>query len=258
MQEVGAPGAGKWFEPYVTYWGSDQPSRFARTMAQTIPIDKGVTKLLDIGCGSGIIGIYCLIKKEARSVTFNDLQASWIDTTRRNVDIKIREGTIQQAQVEFTKAGPFADPKVISTEVIAQHTLLAFNPPQLPTEYVVEKSLQSIENDPIEKAFRIGGPDGLNIVRNFLEWYAGVKTPKPDAVILLSSFLGRELINQTIASCGLREASREETAGVPLRPIFVKEKIDALSNEERDDKSLTPDGHGWWTKTLFTIRLKNS
>ena len=36
----------------------DPPSLFAKALSKTIPIREDQTRLLDIGCGSGIIGIY--------------------------------------------------------------------------------------------------------------------------------------------------------------------------------------------------------
>jgi hypothetical protein len=39
--------------------------------------------------------------------------------------------------------------------------------------------------------------------REFIRWYADLDRPKADAVILLSSFLGRSRIADAIQKCGL-------------------------------------------------------
>jgi len=126
-----------------------------------------------------------------------------------------------------------------------------------PSGILDKETLSGIEGDNIQSAFRIGGLDGLDIVRDFFKWYAWLKMPKPDAVINLSSFLGQSAIERAIASYGLREVSRKTTPGIALRRIFSEDKISKLSPAEAQDRLLNPDGHGWWTKSLLTIRLVN-
>lgn len=243
-----------WYDPYVSCWGREEPSQFPRALAKTIPIQPGVTRLLDIGCGSGVIGIYSLIEpsKKAHSVTFNDLEPRWLDVTRCNVEIKIREGVIRQSQVRFLEAGDLAQ---ISGEEVSQHDLVAFNPPQLPYSFIDDKTRQKIESDPIERNFRGGGRDGLDIARVFFEWYASLQHPKPDAVILLSSFLGRRLIDQTIASYGLRQRQKPEETPATLREMFWTQADEfAHSRSEMDDRSIEKGPEGW-QKKLLTFRL---
>jgi len=242
---------GEWYSTLVTYTGSEKPSLFARVHAENLPIEPYLTDLLIVGSGSGVDGISAAIQKHARTVTFNDRLPEWMDITRRNVEIKVKEGAIQPTQVSFTAACSFRD---IPGEVIARHTLMAFNPPQLPTAYVEDATLQRIANNHIQSAFRIGGTTGFDVVRDFLEWYASLRAPKPDTVINLSAFLGESRIANAISSCGLREVSRKETR-IPLRSLFSREKIDTLSPAELKDRSLEPDGSGWWTKNLLTLRI---
>lgn len=254
-QAPGETGASppEWWEPIIAHYGSGKPSRFAEALVTTIPIEEDETRLLDIGCGSGIIGIYCLIARKAKSVTFTDIRPEWIEITSQNVAVKINQGVIKQSQVSIiAKPCSFTD---IPAEVLDTCNLMSFNSPQLPTDYVDEKDWRKIASDPTKNAFRIGGRDGLKVVREFLEWYARPNSPKPGAVILLSSFLGRRRIEQALDLHGIRWALCGETPGVPLRPFFLKEKINALSGPEREDRSLKPDGAGWWTKSLLTIRL---
>ena len=86
-------------------------------------------KLLDIGCGTGIIGLYCLVEKKADFVTFSDIMPEWVDLTRANVETQNCEGAITSSQVDVLDAMAFDQ---IPPEVIAQHDMVVFNLPQFP------------------------------------------------------------------------------------------------------------------------------
>jgi len=228
----------------------DPPSLFAKAMSDTIPIEPGSTRLLDIGCGSGIIGIYCLVKKKARFVTFNDIQDIAILETRANVTRHIQQGTIRETQVASQK-GAFA---AIPPSIIAHHNLIVFNLPQLPTDYLDKDYKTKVEADQSMSYFRLGGKDGLKIARNFFGWYAGLKKP-PAAVILLSSFLGKSRIREAIEKHGIEWKILKETK-IILREIFTKQADKFSKNEsEIKDRSLERNADGKWTKKLLTIRM---
>ena len=243
-----------WYEPYITSWGTEAPSQFSEALARTIPIQAGKTRLLDIGCGSGIIGIYCLIEKNSQSVTFTDIAPIWIDIARSNVDLKVHEGLIDPSRTKFLEPTELAS---IPYDEVAQHDLVSFNPPQLPYAYVDEATRQKIDSDPIERSFRRGGESGLEIVSMFFTWYASLPMPKPDAVILLSSFLGRRNIENAMSISGLtpREAPIESNA--TLRSMFW-EYAERFSNSpsEMADRSIRKV-NGVWHKKLLTYRLTN-
>jgi methylase of polypeptide subunit release factors len=243
-----------WYRGYIASWGKEKPSQFAAAFAKTIPIKAGETSFLDAGCGSGIIGIYCLVEKKALSVTFTDIEQYWVDTARRNVALKIEEGLISPEQVRFLPASGFAE---IPYEEVARHHLVGFNAPQLPLAYVDEETRRKIEGDPLEKHFRFGGEWGLDIVAAFLAWYASLPFPKPDAVILLSSFLGRKRINKLIAASGLQLRGKPVETDAKLRQFFWKqaEAFSKVPSEVKDRSIRKVDGA--WLKKLLTYRLTN-
>jgi methylase of polypeptide subunit release factors len=234
---------------YISIDGGHPPSRFAEAFAETIPIEPGRTRFLDIGCGSGIIGIYCLIETKAAFVTFNDILDEWISIARVNVNKKIEQGEILRSQAEFINA-KFTD---IPGDVIARHSLLGFNPPQLPDKY-----LGDVGEDRVRASFRNGGPDGLEVARQFFEWYAGLDVSKPDAVILLSSFLGWSRITEAIERHRIQWRELKRTR-VTLRE-FMWNDAKKLSSDRKEkiDRSLVEGPGDSWTKELVTILLTRS
>jgi methylase of polypeptide subunit release factors len=235
----------------------DPPSLFTKTISEIIPIKSGFTRLLDIGCGCGIIGIYCLIKKKTKLVTFNDIQDAAILETRANVAMHIEQGAIHESQV----AGHRGSFTTIPPSIITHHDLIAFNPPQLPTGFINKEHRKKIEADSSMSLFRIGGPDGLKIVKEFFTWYAMLKPPKPAAIIVLSSFLGRNLIKKKVEEHCLKWEILKETQ-VPLREI-LNDAADKFSkdNAELSDRSLERNFSGGfsakWSKKLLTIEIKS-
>jgi methylase of polypeptide subunit release factors len=226
----------------------DPPSLFAKALVKTIPIEPNKTRLLDLGCGTGVIGGLSLLWKKAQFVTFNDIQEAAILVTRFNAAVQIENGKIKSDQVDYI-TGPFVG---IAKDVVDRHDLIAFNPPQLPTDCVNQTYLRKMLADPSMTDYRNGGPGGLKIVEEFLGWYAGLPWPKPTAVILLSSFLGKNRIANAIAAHGLRANTIGERPAV-LRPILT-EAADRLSSDERKERSLEKV-NGTWIKTLRTISL---
>lgn len=236
----------EWWRPYIVNCGAERPSRFAEALSKTIPPK---TKVLDLGCGSGIVGLYCLIERKAESVTFVDVRREWIEITRENVARKINEGVIHESQVAILEAGCFTN---LSPEVLGRHDLVAFNPPQLPSNYFDEPGLDKIESDAVCRDFRRGGPDGLDVVKEFLGWYIDSEHRKPSCLLLLSSFLGRKLIARMIRSFGLAAEIVAQTRS-PLRRGFWP-AAERLSQSQRADRLLARADDGW-TKQLLTYQI---
>ena len=241
----------EWWQPYVADPGPEKPSRLSQVLAETIPVEPCTKKLLDIGCASGIIGLYCLLEKKARSVTFIDLMPEWIDITRANIRLKIEKCAITPSQVDVMDAMPFAR---ISPEVVAQHDMLIFNLPQYPGDYANPSDLSKFEADPIKAHYRLAGPDGLKLARDFSQWYSRLKQPKPDAVFVLWSILGKRQIIEALAADGFQWKIIQETP-VPVKPEFSRVAARFFEDpEEKDNRMLERNGDGWTNKVL-TIRL---
>ncbi len=243
----------EWWQPYVTDCGPEKPSKLSQILAETIPVEPRTRKLLDIGCGTGIIGLYCLLEKKASSVTFIDLMPEWMDITRANVRLNIEKGAITPSQVGVMDAMPFAQ---ISPELVAQHDMLIFNLPQYPEAFANPSDLSTFAADPIRANYRLAGPDGLKLARSFFHWYARLKQPKPDAVFVLWSILGKRQIIEALEAERFQWKIIKETP-VPLKPEFSPIAAQFFQDaEEKDNRMLGRERDGW-THNVLTIRLTN-
>jgi hypothetical protein len=72
---------------------------------------------------------------------------------RRNVGRQIEEGRISEKQAGYL----IADYKDIPAQVIVQHNLIEFSPPQLPMDLVSDDYRRQVETDPVQRSFRAEG-----------------------------------------------------------------------------------------------------
>jgi methylase of polypeptide subunit release factors len=234
----------------------EAPSHFARVISTTVPIRPGRTKLLDIGCGSGIVGLYCLAERGAAFVTFSDIQSIAIAESIANAIRTMennRTNVIRPDQLDFLEACPFGS---IPSQIVSSHDMLVFNPPQLPTDYLAHDELLRLSKDRFRAAFRLGGADGLRVLREFLLWYSYLEEPTPPATVLLSSFLGLERIRSTFRTYNLAHEIKAETI-VPLRRI-LNGAAELFSDSERAERGLRKAENGEWEKTLLTITFSRT
>jgi hypothetical protein len=114
--------------------------------------------------------------------------------------------------------------------------------------------LSNFEADPIKARYRLAGPDGLKLARDFSRWYARLEQPKPDAVFVLWSILGKRQITEALTADRFRWKIIQETP-IPVKPEFSRVAAQFFQDtEERDNRMLEKDGDTCTNKVL-TIRL---
>jgi len=238
-----------WRDFLVTNGPFDAPSCFSEHLATSMCaiVMPGQTCLLDVGCGAGIIGVYCLVEYHARFATFNDIQPEAIAVTRANVSALIAKHRVRAEQVAFSE-GSFTD---IPTDVVARHNLIVFNAPQMPENKLSAETLETVKSSGVNRLFRLAGADGLDVTRTFLGWY-GSLPEAPPAVIQLSSFLGLSRIEAVLGQAAVRYKvlSKKE---VPLRDMFC-DAARLLGTHEIEDRLLRKR-NGSWTKQLLVVSL---
>lgn len=246
----------QWWKSYVRPLPGPKgaPSIYAKTLCEALPRWTG--SLLDLGSGSGVIGIHALIEQKAKKVTFLDSSSEWLQECRYNVSAQIQAGTISEQAVSYRRSR-FED---LTAEDIAPYDWIIFNPPQLPTAYVTE-AYKQIFSTPQQRLFRFGGHDGLEKVRAFADWFSnlelGPHQHRPNILMLLSSFPGRENIEQIFEDSGLsavavhekRAPLRDALIGAALR--FTPEELEARGLQEEPANP----GRTRWTKTLTVYHV---
>lgn len=127
-------------------------------------------KVLEIGCGTGIISIYCA--KMGRSVTCCDISEAALDCTEKNA---LRNSVA----IDLINSSLFDN-------IEGRFNTIIFNPPYLPVEDRIEGAEQWN-----------GGKDGFDVIRPFLNKAINFLEPDGSIFIILSSLTNiEELISE--------------------------------------------------------------
>lgn len=147
--------------------------------------------VLEIGCGTGIISVYCA--KLGRTVTCCDVSPSARLCTERNsmrnqVDLKIVDSQL------------FGN-------ISGEYDTIIFNPPYLPTEDRYEESEQWN-----------GGHDGFDVIRPFLKSASEFLTESGSIYIIFSSLTD---VDQLIAEFGQYSFKEKARQSFFFETIFL-------------------------------------
>ena len=112
-------------------------------------IDKTNLSILDMGCGTGILGMCLASNKKAKKVTFADISPDAIKLTKENII--------------SNKSHILAETKVIQSDLFStignkDFDIISFNPPYLPNE----------DNKELMKDAFYGGWSGIETTKRFL------------------------------------------------------------------------------------------
>jgi release factor glutamine methyltransferase len=122
------------------------------------PLQLNGRKVLDIGTGSGILGLYCAMR--GAQVTASDVDELALEQVARNAEAL-------GLQINLRLSDLFSD-------IPERFNLILFNPPYLPSAEINDRSVD-------------GGHDGTMLVDRFLEELPGHFDRRAEALLLLSS-----------------------------------------------------------------------
>lgn len=182
--------------PKSVYSPSDDSHLMLGAIAQ-IPVEG--KKVVDIGTGSGILGLFCAMR--GGRVTATDVDATALGCARRTAE---RLGTT----IEFALSDMFSN-------VHGKFDLVLFNPPYVPSTTVEDRTVD-------------GGPGGLTFMKRFLKELPAHLNRDGVGLCLVSSINEPESLRAeypqldfaVVASCGmffevlqvLRVRSRDDLA----------------------------------------------
>jgi methylase of polypeptide subunit release factors len=217
---------------------------FTETICKNINISKVNGKnIIDLGCGSGVIGIYLLLNGAAH-VLFNDIQNVAIEYTLKNLNLNnIKSGF-------SVYCGSFTE---VNQKMIEDAHLIIFNPPQFPIHFSTSSPYPQNEN-----IFRNGGYDGLNILRNFIKWVSILPCRTPESLLVVSSLLNKKKIQFELTKYNNLEFSITCVETVPVRESLIS-TISKLSTHEKNNLGVSMDANKQWREEvlLLIISKKN-
>lgn len=213
---------------------------FSEVMCETLAASPPV-RLLDIGCGSGIIGLFALLNG-SEYVYFNDIQPDAITLTKRN----LKHHQIPSSAYQFINL-PFQKIDLAS----CQFDAIAFNPPQLPTQMVSIEKFGAQQ----EKIFRDGGPNGLHLIEQFIDWLAKSLPNNTRAYLGISSMLLVDDLLDKVQQKGLL-AEKKHQRTVPLRDIFHP-LIEQMPESLRQRRKLSKRDDQWYKK-IYALEFRRN
>lgn len=141
--------------PSAVYAPSDDSFLMIDAIA---PLQLNGRKVLDIGTGSGILGLYCAMR--GAQVTASDVDELALEQVARNAEAL-------GLQINLRLSDLFSD-------IPERFNLILFNPPYLPSAEINDRSVD-------------GGHDGTMRVHRFLEELPSHFDRRAEALLLLSS-----------------------------------------------------------------------
>lgn len=135
--------------------------------------------VLDMGCGSGILGL--VAAKKAKTVTAVDMNPEAVELTQENTELNSIENI-------KTKESDLFD------NIEKRFDLIFFNSPYLPTEKKEEKIKGSEQWS--------GGKEGIDVIEPFLKEVKNHLKRNGRILLLISSLTGKEEVEKIITNNG--------------------------------------------------------
>ena len=142
------------------------PSDDSILFIQSLDVKEG-EKILEIGCGSGVVSIHCA--KNGCQVTCGDINPKAVELTRRNAELNGVSLDVHETDVY--------------SDIVGRFDTILFNLPYLP-----------VDEDGLLARSWSGGPDGLGPLPDLLEGAPEHLTENGRIVIVISSLMDTQAL----------------------------------------------------------------
>lgn len=149
-------------------------------------------RILEVGCGTGIVSLYCAASDSENTVEGVDINPAAVSLAQRNAELN------RIKNVKFYESDLFSNVK-------GKYDWIIFNPPYLPTSQN-EKIKGELNN-----AFD-GGQKGREIMEKFIERAPRHLEKNGGVLLLVSNLSGKEEITGKFESVGLKAKIIDEEA----------------------------------------------
>ncbi len=175
----------------------------ADTVLEELNKLEGGLNVIDIGCGSGILGLVAATNANVGKVLFVDTNDRALELCRVNIN---RNMGIVRADCDVVKSDLFA-------EVTGKFDMIIFNSPYLPSDEK-EKS-----KDKLASAWS-GGEAGIEVSKKFLHQVVSHMADGAEVILVVSSLGDVETLQNEINALGLYVAG-EKKQHISFEDIIV-------------------------------------
>jgi release factor glutamine methyltransferase len=159
----------------------------------------GMLKVIDIGCGSGILGLVAATNPNVGKVVFADINDRALDLCRANIS---RNAGIVRADCDVVKSDLFSD-------ITESFDIIIFNAPYLPEG----------KDDKMASAW-YGGEKGIEVSKKFLGQAVDHMSNGAEIILVESSLGDLNALREEINALGL-SVTAENKAHIHFEDIVV-------------------------------------
>lgn len=181
------------------YEPSEDSLLAADTILEELNKLSGNLEVIDMGCGSGILGLVAATNPNVDKVTFADVSDKALDLCRINISRNM--GKVR-SNCEVIKSDLFAD-------IMGMFDMIIFNAPYLPED----------ENDKLANAW-YGGANGIEVSKKFLSQAIDHMADGGEIILVVSSLGDIETLKDEINSLELY-ITREIKQHIHFEDIIV-------------------------------------